>query len=369
LKTQYGSSRISDKQEVIADLARDCVELTSEIITEKFDPVTMIQMSQTQLPTRSMQEEQVKQLQQQLLNQQKIMQVAQGAPQFQQAAQQQPQQMQELTQAAQTTLQSGQDTIKSITEKPSLDQVLKFLKDNRARAFVLDIETDSTIMPDENAEKQSRNEFVGVLAQLLPQLAQMIQVDADTADFCGELLKFATAPYRAGRALEGAIDDLVDKMKEKSSQPRGPDPSTLQSQTALQIEQMKDQRERARDQQDAQLKMQELQQKDAHAKLKIASDHQIELAKMQGRQQEDANKASMHQLDAAQSVQEHQARMTEIGADIMATRQKTALQMQTAQQAAMNKQHDFAQRAAERRAMLQQKMMQPRRPPAAPGGL
>ena len=36
----------------------------------------------------------------------------------------------------------------------------KFLKDNRAKAFVLDIETDSTIMADENAEKQRRTEFV-----------------------------------------------------------------------------------------------------------------------------------------------------------------------------------------------------------------
>ena len=36
---------------------------------------------------------------------------------------------------------------------------------------MLDIETDSTIMADENAEKQRRTEFIGVLGQLLPQLS------------------------------------------------------------------------------------------------------------------------------------------------------------------------------------------------------
>ena len=42
---------------------------------------------------------------------------------------------------------------------------------------MLDIETDSTIMIDENAEKQRRAEFIGVLGALLPQLAQMIAAE------------------------------------------------------------------------------------------------------------------------------------------------------------------------------------------------
>ena len=55
LKTQYGSSRVRDKQYELERIARDLVEITADIITEKFDPVTMIQMSQTQLPTQAMQ--------------------------------------------------------------------------------------------------------------------------------------------------------------------------------------------------------------------------------------------------------------------------------------------------------------------------
>ena len=98
--------------------------------------------------------------------------------------------------------------------------MLNFLRDNRAKAFVLDIETDSTIMADENAEKQRRTEFVGVLGQLLPQLSQMIQAEPKTAPFCGEMLKFATAPFRAGRSLDGAIDELIEQMKAKGATSR-----------------------------------------------------------------------------------------------------------------------------------------------------
>src|SRR4029077_9831174 len=52
LKTQYGSTRIRDKQGELARLARDLVEITSEIITEKFSDDTIIEMSQTQLPQK-----------------------------------------------------------------------------------------------------------------------------------------------------------------------------------------------------------------------------------------------------------------------------------------------------------------------------
>ena len=202
LKTDYGSIRVRDKQEELARFARDLVEITSEIITEKFSAVTMIEMSQTQLPTQAMQKQQADGLRQQLQNQQMAMQKLQQLPQVQQAAQQAPQQVQQVTQQGQELIKTGQAALKKIVEAPTIEQVLAFLKNNRVKSFVLDIETDSTIQPDESAEKlQRRSEFIGMLSQLLPQLSQMIMMQPKTATFCGELLKFAVAPFRAGRSV------------------------------------------------------------------------------------------------------------------------------------------------------------------------
>ena len=61
-------------------------------------------------------------------------------------AEQKPDMAQQMMQQGQQMLQSGQDAIKKLQEKPTIEQVLHFLKDNRAKSFVLDIETDSTIM-------------------------------------------------------------------------------------------------------------------------------------------------------------------------------------------------------------------------------
>jgi hypothetical protein len=360
LKSQYGSTRVRDKQTEMERVAVDLVCITAEIITEKFDPVTIIEMSQTQLPTQAMQQSQVKQLQAQLAQQQQMMQMLQSNPQAQAKLQQNPQAGQMMQQASQV-MQDGQDSIAKVMAKPTVEQVLTFLRNNRARSFVLDIETDSTILIDENAEKQRRSEFVGVLAQLLPQLTQMIQVAPDTAQFCGEVLKFATAPFRAGRSLASSIDDLVDKFEQKASAPRGDDPATQQSKAAIQIEQMKDTREREKNKQEADLKAAELKMKDDHAKAKLAADSAFDMAKLKQDQNEQFISVGEQNQKAMQEREKHQATMVEKNANMAMTRQKADL----AQQAARNKQVDMAARADERRAAQQFKLSQ--RPPGGGG--
>jgi hypothetical protein len=139
------------------------------------------------------------------------------------------QQLQQFQQQA----ESVQSQIQQLMEKPTVDQVLTFFKNHRMRSFVLDIETDSTIMIDEQAEKEQRGEFMQMLANLLPQLMQMMAAEPKTGEFCGEVLKFAVAPYRAGRSLDSAIDQLVELAG--AAMPRH-DPTTATNRTALQID-------------------------------------------------------------------------------------------------------------------------------------
>ena len=86
LKNQYGTTRIRDKQQELVRVARDLVEIASEIITEKFDDATLVQMSQTQLRTEAMVERDAQQIEQAL------QQIKQQAMQQIQQAQQQPKQ-------------------------------------------------------------------------------------------------------------------------------------------------------------------------------------------------------------------------------------------------------------------------------------
>jgi hypothetical protein len=340
LKTQYGSTRIRDKQQEMVRFAKDLVEITSEIITEKFKDVTIIEMSQTQLPTKEMQLKKAKQLK---------FQIEQNMAQLQQLQQQPPPQQppQGATPAAppppDPTTQLNQQIQQQVTElqqlaeEPTTDQVLKFLKDNRAKSFVLDIETDSTIMADENAEKQRRTEFVGMLSTLLPQLSQMITAEPQTAEFCGEVLKFALAPYRAGRALDGQIDGLVEQMQAKGQQGRGEDPTTAQHRILLQIEQMKQDTAKQKNQADALLKVKELEQKDQHKKWELEAQLAMKQEELNAKARDGEGKAAVQNLKAMENREAHQAHMMENTQKMELDRQKAEVAMRLKQQDHSNK--------------------------------
>jgi hypothetical protein len=342
LKTQYGSTRIRDKQQEMVRLARDLVEITSEIIAEEFQDKTIVEMSQTQLPTIQMQK-------------QKMQQIVQGIQQGQQLL---PTMPPDQAQQAQQMMQMAQAELQKIQQEPTLDQVMRFLRDNRAKAFVLDIETDSTILQDENAEKQRRTEFVQVLGQLLPQLSSMITAEPKTAEFCGEILKFATAPYRSGRSLEGAIDEMIEQFKAKGEQPAGDDPETAKGKVQIQIEQMKQQTEKAKLDQTAQFKRVELLQKDQHKQWELDNELKIKQAEMQAKQGDRQAEMVQASQEQAHDREVHQMEMIKKDADVRATQQKSEMAMQIARA----KMQSNAQAAQSKQALAQQKAMQPQKP-------
>jgi hypothetical protein len=241
-----------------------------------------------------------------------------------------------------------------VQAKPTIEQVLKFLSDNRARSFTLDIETDSTILSDEMAEKKATTEFVGVLGSLLPQLGQMIQSDPKTAPFCGELLKFATKPFRAGRALDGTIDELIEQMKTKGEQPQGDDPLTAQGKIALQVEQLKQQTAREKNAQDARFKEQEMVQKDRHKTWELNNQKEIERMKLGQNQVSEQAKVQVQNQKAMENREAHQAHLLENQQKMAIDREKFNMQVGQAQL----KRQDMAQRSNERQMMTQQKLAQ-----------
>ena len=354
LKTQYGSVRIRDKQQELVRLAADLVKITTEIVTEKFDPVTIIEMSQTQLPTQAMLQREINALLQQGQQQYEKVQGMIQSPQAQQMQQQDPEKAQQLLQQFEQQQNQLKSQIDKLKEKPTIEQVLKFLEDNRAKSFVLDIETDSTIQLDENAEKQRRTEFVQVLGGLLPQLAQMIAAEPAAAEFCGELLKFSTAPFRAGRSLDGSIDELIEQMKNKGTQTQET-PEQQQAKMTMQIEDKKLERQRERDKADIELKGKEIESRDTIEREKIASNERIKRAELQTKARDKEGEIQLKSQEAAQSREEHQMTMIEKNQDMVLNQQ----QAEQANQQAIFKQVDAQQRSDDQRAERQFRMTQP----------
>jgi phosphoglycolate phosphatase-like HAD superfamily hydrolase len=266
LKGEYGSVRIKKLQAEMVRIAKDAAVIAAEIMAETFDPEMLLSMSQYhEIITAEQRKQQIMVLQQQIEK-------AQQSPQMQQMQQQNPEQAQ---QQAQQIVMQVQKQIDDLMRSPVLEDVIAVLQSERLRPFVIDIETDSTILPNENENKRRTNEFLTALGSALQQLAPMVAADPSTSEFAGQVLKFAVQPYRAGRELEAAIDDLIDSTKEKQQQPPQPNPQ----EEIIKMEQQARIRDAQAKEKEAELRIEKLKYDEQNDQRKTAEAQTKEQAK------------------------------------------------------------------------------------------
>lgn len=224
LKSQYGSIRVRERQNELVRIARDATRIEAEIMAENFQPQTLLEMSQIDdLPSMADIQQQIMAVDQKL--QQQAMQAA-GSPQGQQMLAQDPQQAQQMLQQAQ---QAAEAEKQKLQQTVTIDAVVQLLRDQHIRPFVLEIETDSTIQPDEDAAKQRATEFITAVGGYMAQAIPLAQTLPAAAPLAGDMLKFVASQFRVGREIDGTIDEFVDKMKQLAAQPPGPNPEQMKA--------------------------------------------------------------------------------------------------------------------------------------------
>ncbi|MER9028189.1 hypothetical protein [Mesorhizobium sp. M0674] len=308
IKTQYGSVRIRDRQNELVRIARDAARIIAEVMAENFQSKTLLEMSQMELPSDADIAKQVKPLEAQARSIEKELQGASSDPEVAAMAKQNPEAAQQIMQQAQGQIAQTAKQIDELKKTVTIDKVMDFLHDQKIRPFSLDIETDSTIQPDENAEKQRRSEFLTALAGTLAQLGPMVQAQPETAPFAAEVLKFAMAPFRPGRSMDATIDEFAEQMNAMGSQPR-PDPSAGKAEADAKANEGKMAVEKA---------------KSDAAMAKSQSDAEI------ARTKAEADIARIN-ADAAQKQREADIRIREIEANAAAAAQKHEQDMQKGQ--------------------------------------
>ena len=295
LKSQYGSIRIRDKQNELVRYARDLVRIAAEIIAEEFREKTLLDMSQMELPTAAQIEQQIRSLQMQAAQiqqqAQQAMMAAQQDPQLMAQAQANPEQAQQMLQQMQQQVQEQMQGLEAqaaqLAETVTIDQVMALLRDERLRPFVLDIESDSTIQPDEDAAKQRATEFVTAVGGFLQQAIGAVQMVPASAPLMSETLKYVAGQFRVGREMQTAIDTFADQVAQMAQQP---DPAAQAAEQQMQIEQQKIEAENARTQADMQAKQQDQQAKLQETMLKLQGEQQRLQLEMQAMQQAEAIK-------------------------------------------------------------------------------
>lgn len=218
LKSQYGSVRVREKSSELQRVAADTVALVAVIIAEKFSQEDMLEMSQMEIPSKAEIEKRVKEIEKAAKEElQALGQKAQEAAQEHQGNVDPNQAKMMLQQAQQQILAKYAPMLSEAEQQVPIEDVMKLLRDDKARSFTFEIESSSTILTDELQEKQSRNEFMGEFATATQALSSLTAMGEPGAKLAGAMLKFVLAPYRAGRDLDGAIDEFIDAAPEMAA--------------------------------------------------------------------------------------------------------------------------------------------------------
>jgi len=297
IKAQWGSIRMQKAQRDVQRYARDLIRIAVEIIAERFQVDTLKRMTGVQVPMEAELQAQAQQIQQQAMVQ--AQQMAQG---------QDPQKAQ---QAAQQVIQQAKQESQKVLSGPSWEKISKVLKSDVLRGYRVDIETDSTIEADEQADKEARIELVSAITQSLAGGLQIVSAAPELAPLIKETLLFTIRGFKDGRALESSIEESMDKaiaaMGKKQQAQGQPDPT---EQLKAQTEQVKAQATQAKAQAD--IKKTELGMQGAAQDAQFKQqEHQFDVQKLQA----DIEKMKMDMMAAAQK---HQAEMEMLAAKVHA---------------------------------------------------
>jgi hypothetical protein len=180
-----------------------------------------------------------------------------------------------------------------------IPQALQLLKDEPAKNFRIEVTSDSMIYQDEQQEKQDRVEFLTAVSGFMQTALPVATNAPELTPLLMEMLKFGVTAFKAGKGMEGLIDETADKFRQQAKaaegQPKPPSPEQQKMEMDMQLEQQKMQAEQQKMQMQAQIEQ-----------AKIQGQIELEKAKQEFQAQENQLK---FQLEDQRNREEMQMKM------------------------------------------------------------
>jgi len=162
-----------------------------------------------------------------------------------------------------------------------IPQALELLRDEASKNFRIEVTSDSMIYQDEQQEKTDRMAFLSAVGGFIQQAVPMVQQAPELAPMALEMLKFGVTAFKAGKQLEGIIDETADKLRIAAQQSEG-------QPKAIPIELQKAQM-------DSQAKMQQMQMQSQLEQQKMMAQMELEKAKQEYQAQENQLKFQLEE--------------------------------------------------------------------------
>jgi hypothetical protein len=177
-------------------------------------------------------------------------------------------------------------------DKQLIPQAIALLRDQASKNFRIEVTSDSMIYQDEQQEKQDRVAFLAAVGQYLQMAMPAAQASPELVPMLVEMLKFGVTAFKAGKQLEGIIDETADKLRETAKMQAG---QPQQPPIELQKLQMQSQMEQAKLQAQSQAKQAEMQAQLQMEQQKMQMQMEVEKAKQEYQAQENQLKFQLEE--------------------------------------------------------------------------
>jgi hypothetical protein len=128
-------------------------------------------------------------------------------------------------------------------DRQLVPQAIGLLRDQASKNFRIEVTSDSMIYQDEQQEKADRIAFLQSVGSFLQTALPTAQAAPELTPMLLEMLKFGVTAFKAGKQLEGIIDETADDLRKQyeqtKGQPKPPTPDVQKLQMQAQLEQMK----------------------------------------------------------------------------------------------------------------------------------
>ncbi len=317
IKANFGNLRLQDRQAEMARFSRDTLRIMAEIQAEHYAPEALIEMSgitetdEFRVPDANAQD---------------------------------PNSMMQREQLVQA-------------RDAKLSQAISLIRSDRLRTFRVDIETDATVAPDQQREKETRVEFLTAVSPFLEKAAQVGQQVPQLTPLLMKMLEFGVRGFRTGRTLEAAIEETISMAEQAQQQAQMQPPSDPKAEAEaqkLQMETQKLQGEMSASQTQMQLKFAEMQERAQEAKRRFAIEMQRLEEEITFRRLE--NEQRRQELDASIRLKElqieNEVQKSAVSAMSSLTPQKTDVEQSREQVELAQNKIKLAQMQAEYAALV-----------------
>ena len=235
-------------------------------------------------------------------------------------------------------------------DRQLVPQAIELLRDEAAKNFRIEVTSDSMIYQDEQQEKADRTAFLAAVGQFISMALPTAQAAPELAPMLMEMLKFGVTSFKAGKQLEGIIDQTADDMRKQYEASKG-----QQKPPAPEIQKA---------QMDNQSKMQQIQMQAQVEQAKLQGQMQLEKAKQEYQAQENQLKFQLEEqrnrMDREMELKVAQMKMmTERNTQVLLAHINNGAKIEVARIGADDSTGEQAYMSEEEMARAQEHPMQP----------